>query len=110
MPTFAPQMFNDAIFIKQHELFDGFDWVGLLQRRLTPPFSPDAPADERRSFTGFSLDVQKTSTPYKPEVLTSGCSLCPSKYDAEAWHDVFAGDAPSAASPTSSRGSSFTKG
>jgi serine/threonine protein kinase len=90
------QMFNDAIFIKQHELFDGFDWVGLLQRRLPPPFPAEAPlgdTNRRASVTnGFSLNVQKTAAPYKPEVMTAGCALCPSKYEAEVWHDVFAGD------------------
>ena len=79
-----------------HTISLSFSGFGLgfspAERSRIPAVSP--PDSNRRSSVtnGFSLDVQKTSTPYKPEVLIAGCALCPSKHDAEAWHDVFAGD------------------
>ena len=96
------QFFNDAIFIKNHAFFEGFDWVGLLQRQLEPPYPGTAPPNTARlgeiasasSTDGFSLDVQNRSKPYQPDVIRSGCMWCPKKRDAETWHDVFnaAGD------------------
>jgi hypothetical protein len=50
--------------IKQHRWFDGFDWDGLINRRLTAPFSPDVRGpNDTHNFDQYPDSVEEAKEP-----------------------------------------------
>ena len=48
--------------LKKHEWFQGFDWEGLINQKITPPYTPDV-GDLNEEAEGFEFDRDK-ETPW----------------------------------------------
>ena len=84
------QLNEGAHHVKQHAFFDGFDWRGLLQRRMPAPLMPELTTPEHVEAKGNQdLERLEDISPFQAPMKSVGCLGLGGLRPLPCWYDDF---------------------